>query len=204
MDSKMISYTQEYVNEMKSALDLLPCNTDIETVINILLEAYKNDNMVFTFGNGGSGNLAAHLVQDLNKHTIVGDDKSQAITDKRFKAICLNENISSMTTWANDAGYNKVFSEQLVNFVGGGDVVIGITGSGNTENVIKALRAANYYGATSIAFTGGTGGKVKDIAQVCLKIESEVNYCIEDALSCVIHIICDYLKQEIKNGIDSK
>lgn len=196
MDSKIISYVQDYVNNMKGTLDMLSANTDLEAVINTLLEAHKNGNKVIAFGNGGSGCLASHLIQDLAKHTIVSDNKSEVVCHKRFKAICLNESISTMTTWANDVGFNRVFSEQLINLVEPWDVVIGITGSGNTENIIKALEVANSKGAVSIAFAGG--GKIKDIAQISLVIESDINYCIEDALSSVVHIITDIIRTEIQ------
>jgi len=197
MDSLSIrSDVIEYIENMKSALDSLTFNNNIASVVDVIFEAYEKGNRIFTFGNGGSGCLASHLVQDLNKHTIVSDKKSAVVVNKRFKAICLNESVSTMTTWANDVGYDRVFSEQLINLVEPWDVVIGVTGSGNTPNIIKALEIAITKGAIPIAFTGG--GKVLEIVQYALIVESDVNYCIEDALSCAIHIITDVIRNEIQ------
>jgi len=197
MDSASIkSDVIEYIENMKSALDSLTFNNNIASIVEVLLEAYEKGQKIFVFGNGGSGCLASHLVQDLNKHTIVSDKKSAVVVNKRFKAICLNESVSTMTTWANDVGYDRVFSEQLINLVEPWDVVIGITGSGNTPNVIKALEIAKTKGAIPIAFTGG--GKVLEITQYALIVESDVNYCIEDALSCAVHIITDVIRNEIQ------
>ena len=197
MDKGIVrSEVLDYIKNVKSALDSLTFRDSILNIVEVLLEAYEKGNRVFSFGNGGSGCLASHLVQDLNKHTIVGDDKSKVVVHKRFKAICLNESVSTMTTWANDVGYDRVFSGQLINLVEPWDIVIGITGSGNTPNVIKALEIAKTKGAIPIAFTGG--GKVLEITQYALIIESDVNYCIEDALSCAVHIITDVIRNEIQ------
>jgi D-sedoheptulose 7-phosphate isomerase len=197
MDEKTIKKkTTDYVNEMKSALDSLTETEGIELAIYVLLEAYEKGNNVIAFGNGGSGCLAAHLIQDLAKHTIISDDKSKVVNYKRFRALCLNESVSTMTTWANDVGYEKVFSEQLLNWVRLGDVVIGITGSGNTPNIIEALKAANSKGATTIALTGG--GRVVDLAKISIVVKSKINYCIEDALSSAVHIITDAIRDEIQ------
>jgi len=197
MDSASIkSDVLKYIENMKSALDSLTFNNNIASIIEVIFDAYEKGNKIFAFGNGGSGCLASHLVQDLNKHTIVSDKKSAVVVNKRFKAICLNESVSTMTTWANDVGYDRVFSEQLINLVEPWDVVIGITGSGNTPNVINALEIAKTKGAIPIAFTGG--GKVLEITQYALIVGSDVNYCIEDALSCAVHIITDVIRNEIQ------
>jgi D-sedoheptulose 7-phosphate isomerase len=200
MNEKEIQdYIDQYVEMQKKALDSLPRQGNgIYTLIKVLLRAYDRGNKVITFGNGGSGSLAAHLTQDLAKHVVVSDSKSEVVVEKRFKTLCLNESVACLTTWANDVGYDRVFSEQLINWVEPGDVVIGITGSGNTENVLKALEVANKRRATTVALTGGSGGKVKDTAWINIIIDSNVNYCVEDALSSVVHITCDVLRSRIQ------
>jgi len=187
--------TNEYINEMKNAIKSID-SKELFNVIEVILNAYKAGNKVIVFGNGGSGNLASHLVQDLAKHTIVGNNKAEVKVQKRFKALCLNECVSCMTTWANDVGYDKVYSEQLINWVEPWDVVIGITGSGNTPNVINALEVANAKGAVSVSFTGG--GKVLKVAQYNIVIKDSTAYCVEDALSCVVHLITDIIRNEIQ------
>ena len=190
-----------YIKDITGALNNLYLEHDVYKVIYRLMAAYESGKKVITFGNGGSGCLASHLVQDLAKHTIISNDKTTAVTAKRFRAMCLNESIATMTTWANDVDYSKVFSEQLINWCESGDVVIGITGSGNTKNVIEALEVAKKMGATAIAFTGGTGGRTKEVAEISLIVKTNNFYAVEDVLQCVVHIITDILRDRIQGRL---
>lgn len=154
----------------------------------ILAEANKNNKKVFICGNGGSAATASHFVCDLAKGTIVKGRK-------RFKVIGLTDNIPLMTAWSNDTSYANLFKEQLENLIEEGDVVIGISGSGNSENVLNALLLANERLAITIGLTGFEGGKLKGVAQECLVVPSNSMEQIEDIHLMLEHLICTYLKK---------
>ena len=118
---------------------------------------------ILTMGNGGHGNTAAHMINDIAKHTISSDAKDAWSRTSVFSTMCLNDSVSFMTGVANDMGYDHIFSEQLKNWCEEGDVVIGISGSGNSPNVLKAFEVAKSRGATTICFSGKGGGKAKSV-----------------------------------------
>lgn len=198
------SRIKDYLVDMTQGLQLdnFPVQ-DVVHLLNNLLKVYQEEKNVITMGNGGSGLLASHLVQDLAKHVIVSDTKSEVVVKKRFKAICLSDCTSTLTTWANDVGYDDVFSQMLENFVGHGDVVIGFTSSGNSENVIRALKKAKEYGATTIAMTGPTGGEAGKNTDICVHVNSSNGYCVEDIHQCIIHIVTDILRDIIQGKTDT-
>ncbi len=138
--------------------------------------ARENGSNIYIMGNGGSASTASHIANDLNK---------SAIPDpmKRFKVICLNDNVPVMMAWANDVSYDVVFVEQLKNFLTKGDIVIGLSGSGNSPNVIKAIEYANEHGNTTIGITGAmnpNGGKLGKMAKIALIIPDSSMGRIED------------------------
>ena len=187
-----------YSSGIREVFNKLPIET-IEKIIKVLLNAYENGHKVITMGNGGHGATASHFINDVLKHTIVSDKKDEVIIKgKRFKALCLNDNMSTVTSWANDVGYDAIFSEQLSNWVEKGDVVIAYTGSGNSENIIRAFKIAREHGAITIAITGYQGGKIKDIADICLIVPSDRISFIEDIHLSFGHLICDSLRRIIK------
>ena len=195
-----------YASGMKEVFSKLPVET-IEKIIKVLLDAYENGGKVITMGNGGHGATASHCINDLAKHTIVSDKKDEVIVKgKRFKTLCLCDNVATLTSWANDVGYDSVFAEQLENWVEKGDVVIGYTGSGNSENVLRAFKVAKEHGATTVALTGYQGGKIKAIADICLIVPSDRISFIEDIHFSLIHMWCDSLRRIIKEkyGRESK
>lgn len=189
-----------YVKGVIDAYSNFP-TAEVEAVISLLLQAYYENKVVFTMGSGGSGSIAAHLVQDLAKHTIVSDSKDGVVVERRFKTLCLNESVSTLTTWANDMGYDEVFSQQLANWVDEGDIVIGVSGSGNSKNIVKAFKVAKEKGAVTIALTGHQGGKVKELSDVCVIVPSDVNYFIEDVHSSLVHIWCDIIRSHIQSKL---
>lgn len=140
-----------------------------------LLKAYEDEKKVITMGNAGHASTASHHVNDLTKHTIVCDEKSEVIVkEKRFKALCLNDSIATLTGWANDAGYESCFSEPLAGWVEEGDVVIGISASGNSQNILRAFRVAKDKEAITIALSDYQGGKIKEIAKVRYMLGGQV------------------------------
>ena len=124
-------FFSDYLSELKRVIDNLPLEKFTE-ITNLILAAYESGHQILTMGNGGSGSTASHFVCDLNKGTCFG-------LSKRFKAICLNDNIPIMLAYANDVSYKDVFVEQMKNFLKPDDLVIGISGSGNSENVLRAI-----------------------------------------------------------------
>ena len=155
---------------------------NIVHVVQILLQARKDKKTVFVFGNGGSGATASHFVGDLTKSL-------SYLYEKKFKAICLNDNIPGLMAYANDISYEEIFVEPLKNFVERGDVVIGISGSGNSKNVIKALEYANLVGATTIAFCGFNGGYIKQLAGLSVHVPINDMEIVEDIHMSFFHSI---------------
>ena len=158
-----------------------------------LFEAWKNGKQVFLVGNGGSAATASHMANDLNKLTIT--------TGKaRFKAIALTDSVPLMTAWGNDSAYEDIFSEQLVNFINPGDVIVAISASGNSPNVLKAVRIAKEYGATVIALTGDTGGRLKELSDYPVLIPSSHIGQQEDGHMILDHVMANTLKKWIEES----
>jgi len=195
---------KDHTSGLREVFSRLPIDT-IEEIIKVLLKAYEDGKKVITMGNGGHGSTASHLINDLAKHTVVSDKKDKVIVKgKRFKTLCLNDNMATLTSWANDVGYNDCFSEQLANWVEEGDVIIGISGSGNSENVLKAFEVARKSGAITIALTGYQGGKIKNIADICFIVPSNNISFIEDVHFSLTHLWCDIIRRILQRKYASK
>ena len=151
-----MSKTNDYINQVKETLDNLD-RSEIDALIEAFYTTYQNGGNIYTFGNGGSGASASHAAGDFLKGASYG-------LDQRFKMICLNDNLPSMMAIANDIGWDDIFVEPLKNFLSEKDLVIGISGSGNSKNVVKAIEYANSKNATTVALTGFNGGKIRQIA----------------------------------------
>ena len=171
-----------YLDRLKTTLDNLS-RDEIENFINVLNDAREQGKTIFIMGNGGSAATASHFVCDFNKGaSYMHDDK------KRFKFICLNDNDASMMAYANDVSYDDVFVEQLKNYFNKGDIVIGISGSGNSKNVIKAIEYANQNGGITVGLTGYNGGKLKQLAKHSVNTNIDDMQITED-----IHMIFDHM-----------
>ena len=172
-----------YFEKLKSTIDNLDRN-EIEQFVKMLNTARENGNQIFIMGNGGSASTASHFCCDFNKGASYGfNDK------KRFKFICLNDNIATMMAYSNDVSYDDVFVEQLKNFLQKDDVVIGISGSGNSKNVIKAIEYANASGAVTAGLTGYTGGKLKELAKYSVNVNINDMQVSEDIHMILCHMI---------------
>ena len=137
---------KEYLVNMGRALDLIDLDL-LERITQAIINTLKEDKSIFTMGNGGSGATASHWVCDLNKGAgLVGS--------KRFRVLCLNDNVPSLMAYANDMSYEDIFVEPLKNYLKEGDLVIAFSGSGNSENVLKAMVYANEAGGKTIGFSG--------------------------------------------------
>jgi D-sedoheptulose 7-phosphate isomerase len=183
------TYLENYLKELKKSIDAMSREKFMQ-IANLILEAYEKEKQIFVFGNGGSASTSSHMACDLGKGTVIPGKK-------RFKIICLSDSIPLMTAWANDTSYDKIFSEQLENFVSEGDLVIGISGSGNSPNVLNALKLARDKKAKTVGLTGFQGGKIKDLCEVCLIVPSDNMQRIEDAHMIIEHALFSYIKQKI-------
>lgn len=182
-----------YLSTVNNTLDSLDRGT-ISAFVNTLLEAYNNDKTIYIFGNGGSAATASHFCGDLVKGVSCG-------LEKRFRVICLNDNTPAMMAIANDISYDDIFVEQLKNFLGKDDVVIGISGSGNSKNIVKALEYAKNVGAKTIAICGYKGGKIKEIADISIHAEVNDMEISEDVHNLVItHCVKRLLTKELNNA----
>jgi D-sedoheptulose 7-phosphate isomerase len=179
---------KQYVEMEKKVLDSL--NTDdINEVMNVLENARINGKRIFICGNGGSASTASHLECDFNK----GISYEQ---DVKYDIECLSDNVPMMMAIANDIGYDDIFVVPLKNKLKQGDVVIGISGSGNSENVVRAFDYANKTGADTIAFTGYSGGKLRKIARHNIHVNIDNMQIVED-----IHLILNHMMMFILSGM---
>ena len=153
--------------------------------IEILTEARNQDRRIFVCGNGGSASTASHFVCDMVKG-------ASFHSEKRFRIMALTDSLPTITAYANDVTYDCVFVEQLKNFAEPGDVVIAISGSGNSPNVLHAIEYANSIGCKTIALTGRDGGKLGPQAQLNLQASNPHMGRIEDVHMIVMHMICYY------------
>ncbi|MCL0060404.1 SIS domain-containing protein [Dehalococcoidia bacterium] len=177
---------ENYLSEVSATLDKLPVGV-IAQVIEVLEEARIKGRRVYIFGNGGSAATASHFAADLSKGAI-GKGKP------RIKAFALTDNVSLLTAWANDTIYENVFAEQLENLLEPGDIVIGVSGSGNSPNVLNGIKVAKTKGATTIGFIGFDGGKLKDLVDISIIVPSHNMEQVEDTHLIVGHVVTTCLR----------
>ena len=178
---------EDYLAKLKQTIDNLD-KTEINTFINMLIKARDESRTIFIMGNGGSASTASHFCCDFNKGASYG-------YGKRFRFICLNDNTATMMAYSNDVAYEDALVEQLKNFFEPGDYVIGISGSGNSKNVIKAIEYANENGGVSIGLTGYQGGKLKRICHHSVNMNVDYMQISED-----LHMMMDHLSLRIITG----
>lgn len=163
--------------------------SEIERMANFIITAYKADGKVVLFGNGGSAADAQHIACELVGRFML---KRQA-----FPAIALTTNTSTLTAVANDCGYETVFSRQVEALVNEKDVVIGISTSGDSPNVLEAIKLAKTKGAKTIGLTGGSGGKLATVADLVLAVPSDSTPRIQEAHITIGHIVCELVEREL-------
>ena len=179
----------KYIELEKKVLDSLSIE-DIDAVMNVLEDARLTGKRIFICGNGGSASTASHFGCDFNK----GISYEQEI---KYDIECLSDNVPMMMAIANDISYDDIFVVPLRNKMKCGDIVIGISGSGNSENVLKAFRYANEKGAKTIAFTGYNGGELKRIAKYNIHVAINNMQIVEDVHLVLNHMMM-YILSEIK------
>lgn len=178
-------FSLEYLEQLKNLLDIFP-HERFDEIGKALISAYDQKKHIFIMGNGGSGATASHFACDINKGSCFD-------LEKKFKVICLNDNVPTMLAYANDLSYSRVFVEQLKNFLQPGDVVIGISGSGNSENVLQAITYAKENGAKTIGLSGFGGGKLSHLSDISLVASVNDMQKVEDVHMIVVHMLMQYL-----------
>jgi D-sedoheptulose 7-phosphate isomerase len=175
-------WISDYIRQQKAALDSIPIET-VSEIISAFKSALAEDRQIFIFGNGGSASNSSHFITDLGKGA---SDKLPS----RFRCLSLNDNISWITALGNDYSYEDVFLRQLQNFARPGDIVMTLSVSGNSPNLVKAIDWAVNNGMFTIALVGAKRGKLAQLAQKVIVINSEHYGRVEDAHMGICHMIC--------------
>jgi D-sedoheptulose 7-phosphate isomerase len=189
-DTSPESFTAGYIAHLSSLLDQLDTSS-FGQVIQLLDRARAGGQKIFLCGNGGSAATATHIAEDL----ALGPKKKG---HRAFRTISLTDNVASITATGNDDGYDLIFVKQLENLFDKGDLVIGISASGNSPNVLRALEYANEHGGISIGLTGFDGGKMKTICKYTLHVPTLPGEYepVEDAHLIMGHILASYFKYQ--------
>lgn len=193
------AFTSEYITYLSSILARLD-RPAFANVSRIFEQAREQKNTIFICGNGGSAATASHISEDL----ALGPKK---YGHAGFRTIALTDNVANITAIGNDNGYDEIFVRQLENLFRKGDIVMGISASGNSQNVIRALEYANANGGISIALTGFDGGKMKKISQYNVHVHSGPGEYepVEDAHMIIGHILASYFKyQPQEHGLSER
>ena len=180
---------QDYKENIKKALDIFEFDQDI---LKTLKESAKNIQKIFVAGNGGSAALAIHYVCDFSK----GANKDWDTNTNRYKAICLSDNVGYMTAIANDTSYNEIFKQQLVNLATKNDILVLISSSGNSPNIIKAAEYAKEAGLIVVGITGFDGGKLKKLCDYSAHVNFDSYEVCEDIHSIFGAFLACYLREE--------
>jgi D-sedoheptulose 7-phosphate isomerase len=170
-----------YFQKVAAVLPAIPAEP-VEQIIATLRQARANGQRIFVFGNGGSSANASHIVNDMLKSTIQPGRP-------RMKLICLSDNVPTLTAYANDVSYDIIYAEPLASLAEPGDVVIALSGSGNSPNVLRAMDVAQEMGLTRVGLTGRDGGKLKDQCDICVIVPNDSMQVIEDAHLVILHAV---------------
>ena len=170
-----------HVEKVRAAL--APISGDlVSRIVDLIIEAQRDGRHVYVLGNGGSAATASHLACDLSKATVVSGRR-------RLRVTALSDNVALLTAWANDTSFDRVFAEPLLNHLDPGDVVIAISASGNSPNVVEAVRVANDMRATTVGLLGFTGGRLLEMVSVSLCVRSHDYGVVEDCHMVLGHAI---------------
>ena len=184
---------QNYITRLQDTLEQLDLDA-LHVAIECLQEARLSRRTIFIMGNGGSASTASHFVCDLVKNT-----RAPGYPD--FRVLGLADNMALLSAYANDEGYENVFAQQLNTFVQPGDIVIAISTSGNSPNVLNAVRLANESGAFTIGMTGFSGGKLSTMVNLDLHVPSDIIEHVEDVHLMMEHLICENLRERAYRSV---
>jgi D-sedoheptulose 7-phosphate isomerase len=184
-----VDNVEGYLARLRTAVDELPRDRLAE-LGEMLYRAYRNEKQVFTLGNGGSASTASHMAADLAKNTI-GPNM------RRFRVMSLNDNAAILTALANDLGYENVFREQLESLIRPGDLLIAISASGKSPNVLEAIRYAQRQCAETVSLLGFDGGDAAGMSDLAIVVPSDHYGVIEDVHLIINHIVVDHFKSRL-------
>ncbi|HEX6288317.1 MAG TPA: SIS domain-containing protein [Herpetosiphonaceae bacterium] len=165
----------------------------LEQAAEVLIDCQRRGGTIFVLGNGGSAATASHFACDLAKGTRTNGQPT-------FRAVALNDNIPLLTAWANDTSYERVFAEQLVALIRPDDVVLAISASGNSPNVLAAARAARVVGVPTVALTGRSGGQLRSLADLTIRVPSDSIEQVEDAHLVIAHSLCVAMREHLREA----
>ena len=177
-----MSFAIDYKQCLVAALDSVELDR-VEALIDVFKRARDENRQIFVFGNGGSAATANHFACDMVKGASYG-------RNKRFKILSLSEQIPTLTAYSNDVGYESVFLEPLKNFARPGDIAMAISGSGNSENVVRAIEYANSIGCYTVGLSGLTGGRLRPRVNLSVHVPDEHMGRVEDAHFVICHMVC--------------
>ncbi len=184
---------KSYLAGFKKLLDRIG-EEEVRALADAIEGAYREGRSVFIIGNGGSGAAASHFCEDLGKGTITDFERQ-----RRLRVMSLTDNAPYILAWANDVGYDCIFEEQLKNLARPGDLLIAISGSGNSPNIIRAVRRAHRIGMETFGITGYDGGKLRRLARRSVHVPSFNMGEVEAAHSVVFHYLLDALRERFKS-----
>ncbi len=181
---------ERYCREMAGVARAMPLRA-IARAADILLDGHRRGGTVFVLGNGGSAATASHFACDLAKGT-----RTPGLP--AFRVVPLTDNVPLLTAWGNDTSYDRVFAEQLAALVRPGDVVVLISASGNSPNVLAAAEVARGARATTVAFSGRSGGRLARLADLTLRVPADAIEQVEDAHVIIAHSLCVALRARLR------
>ncbi len=177
-----MTFPETYRSQLLAAIESVDLK-GVDQAIQWFAEARDNDRQIFLCGNGGSASTASHISADMLKSASLGKER-------RFRILALTDSLPAITAYSNDVCYDCVFEEQLKNFARPDDLVLAISGSGNSRNVVRAIEYANSLGCRTIALTGRDGGDLSRAAQLNIHVPSPHMGRIEDVHLMICHMIC--------------
>ena len=186
-------FLKQYAGELQETLDNLPWSA-ISAVVGRLMTAWSERQQVFVMGNGGSAATALHMAADLSKNTAVPDHP-------RLRAVSFNDNMALFSALGNDTAYDQVFREQVLTYVAPGDVVVAISASGNSPNVLNAMTAARELGATTIGFSGYYGGQLANMVDIPVVVPTHSVEQIEDLHMVLEHMVTASVRTAIQQAV---
>ena len=171
---------------------------DIQKMADLIYGAWQNDKFVYIIGNGGSGTTASHMAEDLGKSSLRPEDLKDE-SKKRLKVLSLTDNIGWLLAVGNDCGYDQIFVQQLMNYGRPGDVLLAISGSGNSPNILNSVDWANRHGLTTYGLTGYKGGKLKAMQQHGIHVDLDDMGMVESIHLCLFHWVLNDVFARINN-----
>ena len=197
-DTGRDAFARGYLEEVSSSVARLPL-AQIAAFAETVERAYLDDRQVFVIGNGGSASTASHMACDLAKNIYPADGAPA----RRFRVLSLTDNVALITALANDCGYDRVFAEQLSYYMRPDDLVIAISASGNSPNVLEGLSAARAAGVRTAALLGFDGGRARELADVSVVVDSRNYGHVEDAHLMVNHLVTAWMRRVVALSVSS-